>query len=161
MADGSSGGFKQFAGEMGETVKEVVKDTSGSFQDMGQQAAESFTGNYQNPQKQAQQQQAQQQKIDEQKRLNWARTVIEHHKKLASQIRYVREQKEQQWTKRQQEEQQKKEKERAEQAQRNQVISSPSASRKGPGVPGKPAKQMREDLARSQAELRAGRGQGG
>lgn len=174
MSDGGSSGFKQFTGEMGQAVKEVVKDTGGTLQDTGQQAVEALTGSYQDPlkqqvqqsqqqsqqlQQQVQSQQNPQKQQEEQKRLSWARAIINRFKKTDQDVKQVRDQKQQAWMQRQQEEQQKSESERAEEERRKQTIASPAKSTVVPGMPG--GKPMKEDLARSQAELRAGRGQGG
>lgn len=174
MSDGGSSGFKQFSGEMGQAAKEVVKDTGETLQDTGQQAAESLTGSYQDPLKQQAQQNQQQspqlqqqvqaqsnpqKQQEEQKRLSWARAIINRFKKTDQDVAKVRDQKQQAWMQRKQEEQQQSEKEKAEEERRRQTIPSPAKSRTGPGMPG--GKPMSEDIARSQAELRAGRGSGG
>lgn len=175
MGDGGSFGVKQIAGEMGQAAKEVVKeDVSGAIKDIGQQAMESLTGSYQDPQKslqnqpnppqQLQQQQAQaqqmQQKQDEQKRMSWARSVIDYFKKTNREVKQVGDKRQQEWMQRQQEEQQKSEKEKAEAERRKQAIPNPAKAKTGPGImPGK--KPLTEDVARSHQELSAGRGKGG
>lgn len=165
MADG--GGVKQFAGEVGQAAKEVVKDTSGALQDIGQQAVESVTGNYQNPQQKQQNQQSQQSsqqiqnnqqsQLKDQQEIQRIRNWIANLQNEQGKVR--QEAKQKQILLKQQEEEEKRKK-LAEEEQRKQTIPSPAGPTRVPGI-FTPRKKVREDIARTQPELRAGHGSGG
>lgn len=147
-----SSGPKQFAGEMKSAVGEVVKDVKDQVGQALEQGAQAVTGNQPTPQ------QIQQKKQEEQKRLMWARKVIDYYKNTEAAVKKVREVNQQKEQQRLKEWEEKKKRDAQKKAQRSQGIISPA--KKAPQVPGQPA-QEREDLLRSQQERHSGRGIGG
>lgn len=140
MADSGSG-VKQFTGEMGQATSEVAKDVKDEVGQMIEQGVQSIAGKQLTPQQIQQKQQAEQQRLEQ------ARKVINYYKTLDINIKKAQEDRKQteaqRWQQMQQEEQAKK-------VQKAQLQQAP----KRPG-------ELREDIARTQAERGKGRGVGG
>lgn len=79
----------QFRDEVQETTGEVAQDVKDSVGQMIEQGVQSVAG------KQITPQQTQQKKADEQKRLMWARKVIDYYKNTEGAVKKVREEKQQ------------------------------------------------------------------
>lgn len=142
MSDSGSGG-NQFASEMKSTVAEVAKDVKDSIGEMIEQNVQTAVGSQLTPQQQ------QQKKQQEQQDLEKARKVISYYKNLGADIKKAQEgrkQKEEERLKKMQEEEQ------AKKMQKTQMQTSKSPP---------PGNDLREDIARTQAERSKGRGVGG
>lgn len=134
MSDGDSGSFKG-------AVAEVVKDTGNAFKDMGQQAVESVAGGNPTPQQQAQKQQDQQtKKVEAAHATSYWRKVLAEQQKVFNQ--------------KLQAEQQRKQQPIVAPSQQTQTAEQQQASKQ-------PGANIREDIALTQGERRAGRGSGG
>lgn len=142
MAD-SGGGVKQFTNEMEQAAIDVAKDVKDEVGQMIEQGVQSVAGPKLTPQ------QIQQKQLEEQKRLARARKTIRWYQDIAAAQRRVREEEKQKQLQRQQQEEQEK--------QKKKVIISPA--RKTPQFPGQAP--IREDIALSRPELKAGHGKGG
>lgn len=142
MSDSGSGG-NQFASEMKSTVAEVTKDVKDAVGEMIEQNVKTAVGFQLTPQ------QVQQKKEQEQQDLEKARKVISYYKNLGADIKKAQEerkQKEEERLKKIQEEEQVKK------VQKAQIQSSKTPP---------PGSDLREDIARTQAERGKGRGVGG
>ena len=143
MADGGSG-IKQATEEMAQTVKDVAKDVKDEVGQMIEQNIQTAVGPKLTPQ------QIQQKKQEEEEGLTRARKVINYYKTLDTNIKKAQEQRKQKETERLQQMQQEKQAKKSQQVVKKQIFVSPSGKR-----------DLREDIARTQAERSKGRGVGG
>lgn len=143
MAD-SGGGIKGSVAEITQTVKEVTKDVKDEVGQMIEANVQTATGPKLTPQQQ------QQKKQEEEEQLARARKVIQYYKDLSTNIKKAQEERKQRETQRLQQMQQEEEAKKAKQA-----------AEKQPFLPPQGKQDLREDIARTQAERSKGRGVGG
>lgn len=149
MADGS--GVKQFTDEMEQAATDVAKDVKDEVGQMIEQGVQSVAGPKFTPQ------QIQQEKLEEQKKLAQARKTIKWYQDIETAQNKVREEEKQKQLQRQQQEEQENKKKKQEEEGKKKVIISPA--KKTPQFPGQAP--IREDIALSRPELKAGHGKGG
>jgi hypothetical protein len=136
MSDGSSGGVGQL---IQEAVIKPVVDEVGKGIETGVQSV--VSGNMQTKQQQSDAQNPQQKQVEEQKKMGFWRHVLDRYRRIDQEQAQVRAQKQQQQVQQTQVEEQKKEIKQFQVQKKKQSIS--------------------EEMARSQGERRAGRGNGG
>lgn len=143
MADSGSG-IKQATQEMAQTVKEVAKDVKDELGQMIEANVQTAVGFQLTPQQQ------QQKKQEEQQGLEKARKVINYYKNLGADIKKAQEERKQKEAQRLQQMQQEEQEKKAREAAKKQTFVSPQGKM-----------NLREDIARTQAERSKGRGVGG
>lgn len=144
-------GIKQFSDEMEQAATDVAKDVKDEVGQMIEQGVQSVAGKQLTPQ------QIQQKQVEEQKKLAKARKTIKWYQDIQAAQRRVREEEKQKQLQRQQQEEQEKQKKKQEEEAKKKVIISPA--KKTPQFPGQAP--IREDIALSRPELKAGHGKGG
>ncbi len=152
MSDLGGGGPKNFAGEMKVAAGEAVRDFKDQVGQALEQGVQSVAGKQLTPQ------QIQQKREEEQKRLIWARKVIDYHKQTEAAMKKMREIGQQKEQQRLQEWEEKNKKDAAKKAQAKKRIISPAKA--NPQAIGQ-LTQENEELLRSKQELHSGRGIGG